>query len=124
MFIKGQVPGHDGRFAPTAPMLAGACRLVLEKYNRVRYLEGIAAPRLPPPDIEKTPEQRERAKAKVAEFVASVGAEAMTEAETQERSARWAKVNARFDPPQDDASISARLIKYTLGSPESEREIA
>ena len=119
MFIKGQVPGHDGRFAPTPPMLAGACRLVLERENRARYLEGLSAPRLPSPDIEKTPEQRERAKAKVAEFVASVGADAMTEAETLAKSAQWAKVTARFDPPQDDASIRKRLIKYTLGSRES-----
>ena len=41
-----------------------------------------------------------------------------------DRRARWAKVNARFDPPQDEASIRKRLIKYTLGSPESERESA
>lgn len=119
-FIKGGFPGFDGRFAPTPPQLGTACRQAQEKVNRTAYLNRMARPALPPPDIEKTPEQRLRAKAKIAEFVASVSPDPADEATIAIRNARWAKVNARFDPPQDDASVMERLMGYSVGSPESD----
>lgn len=121
-FIKGAVPGFDGRFAPTPPQLGTACRKAQEKVNRVAYLNRLARPALPPPDIEKTPEERERAKAKVAEFVASVSDDPADEATIAIRNARWAKVNARFAPPMDDHSVMERLLGYSVGAPESDRE--
>jgi len=44
--------------------------------------------------------------------------------------ARWARVNARFDPPQDDASLTDRLNLnrdsqgYDIGAPESDEAAA
>ena len=125
LIVKGKLPGHDGRFAPTPPMVATACGIVAETVARQRYLDQISRPALPPPDIEKTPEQRERAKAKLAEFVASVSEDPTSEASIAIRNARWAKVNAYFDPPQDEDSLTERLhlkrgASYSVGSPESD----
>lgn len=125
LILKGNLPGHDGRFVPTAPMVATACRITAERSSRQSYLERLSRPALPPPDIEKTPEQRERAKAKMAEFVASVSEDPASEATIAIRNARWAKVNAHFDPPQDDDSLADRLhlrrgASYSVGSPESD----
>jgi hypothetical protein len=120
LYIKGKVPGFDGRFAPTAPMLDTGCRLVTEQRARERYLDGLSAPRLPSPDIERTQEQRARAKAQVDAFVATQKAVELTAEETKQRAERWAKVNARFDPPQDDASVMQRLMGYSVGAPESD----
>ena len=66
------------------------------------------------------------------EFVRSVGgAEAEQTAEAIAASkARWARVNARFDPPQDDASLTDRLNLnrdsqgYDIGAPESDEAAA
>lgn len=121
-FLTGAVPGHNAAFAPSAPQVGSACRRAMEKRldieNRARRLR----PALPAPEIEKTPEQRAKAKAQVAEFVASVADSPAAEATTKQRNAQWARVNARFDPPQDDASLMERLMGYSVGSPESERE--
>lgn len=124
-FMKGNVPGWDGRFAPTPPMLGSACRRAQEAVSRANYLTRISRPALPPPDITHTDEERARAKAKVAEFVASVSDDPADEATIAIRNARWAKVNARFDPPQDDESLAERLhlrrgVDYSVGAPESD----
>ena len=122
MFIKGEVPGHDGRFAPTAPMLAKACGLVLESENRNRYLAGLQQPRLPKPDIEKTPEQRARALDAVEKFTQQMKRDQMI-LEEAHRKDQWERVNARFVPDQTEEAIRQRLMKtpFTTGSPESER---
>src|SRR5690606_36007701 len=39
LVVRGELPGHDGRFAPTPPMLATACRIAAEKVARARYLD-------------------------------------------------------------------------------------
>jgi len=132
LIIRGELPNHDGRFAPTAPMLATACRLAAEKAARAKYLAGLAAPRLPPPLIEHTPESRERVRqlAKhAAEVIGSVDLH-NSEAEIAAANARWAKVNAHFDPPQDYESLTERLnlhrdsLGYEVGAPESEENAA
>lgn len=126
LFIKGQVPGHDGRFAPTPSQLATACNIVAEKASRARYLNGLSQPRLPPPDIVHTEEERERVAAKVKAFSEVQGSIMAHEnsVDTQRRRERWAKTNARFQPPMDDASISQRLLGYSVGAPESEDNAA
>lgn len=124
LVIRGYLPGHDGRFAPTPPMLATACRLVAEQQARQRYLAGLNAPRLAPPEIVKTDEQRRRVLDIVAHAAEAIGA---VDAETDEAAiaaskARWARVNARFMPEQTEDAIRERLLGYSIGSPESERE--
>jgi len=129
LVLKGRLPGHDGRFAPTAPMLATACRMAAEQAARTNYLRRISTPALPAPTIAHTDEERTRARAKVAEFVASVSDDQQNEEAIAVRNARWAKVNARFDPPQDEASLTERLhlrrgATYSVGSRESEDNAA
>ena len=125
LLMKAKIPGYDGRFAPTPPQLATASRVARDKRLDAMSRERRLRPALPPPDIEKTPEQRARAKAKVAEFVASVSPDPQDEATIAIRNARWAKVNAHFDPPQDEDSLTERLhlkrgARYSVGSPESD----
>lgn len=124
-FLTGGVPGFNAAFAPTAPQVGAVCRRAMERrldtQNRLRRLR----PRLPAPDIVHTDEERARAKAKVAEFIASVSDDPADEATIAIRNERWAKVNARFDPPQDAESLTDRLhlkrgVDYTVGAPESD----
>lgn len=132
LVLKGELPGHDGRFVPTPPMLATACRLAAERIARARYLDGLNAPRLPAPQIEHTPESRERVRQMAlhaAEVIGSVDLN-NSEAELAASKARWERVNAHFDPPQDEASLTERLnlkrdsLGYAIGSPESEENAA
>lgn len=143
-FIKGKVPGHDGRFAPKAPELAQACRMIQEKAARNRYLAGIHTPRLPPPDIVKTDEERARARALMEETIARLsaveggpdrGEEAARKA-TQERLARHDAIFADDFVPVDGGvgRISRSLAKtigyaepeprFTAGDPDGDRDVA
>lgn len=112
LVIRGELPGHDGRFVPTAPMLASACRLAAEKHARQRYLNGIKAPRLPAPDIVHSAESQARVRdlAKhAAEVIGAVNLDT-TETDIAASKARWEKTNAYFQPPMDEASITKRLL--------------
>lgn len=124
--VKGKLPGHDGRFVPTPPMLATACRLAAEQLARQRYVDKFATPALPPPEIVKTPEQRARALGMVDQFVAqqSEMIEGETSEQTKRRQERSAKVNARFKPDLSEAAVMERLLGYSTGSPESEEHAA
>lgn len=124
--VKGKLPGHDGRFVPTPPMLATACRLAAEYAARQRYVDKFATPALPPPDVVKTPEQRARALAMVNQFVAQQTEliEGETSEQAKRRQERYAKVNARFKPDLSEAAVMERLLGYSTGSPESEEHAA
>lgn len=132
LVLRGELPGHDGRFAPTPPMLATACRLVAEKHARRRYIDGIKAPRLAAPEIPKTDEQRQRVRELAKHAAETIGAVNLdtTEAEIAASKERWDKVNAHFDPPQDEVSLTDRLNLrrdargFEVGSPESEEHAA
>lgn len=124
LYLCGKVPGFDGRFAPTPPMLATGCRIAAEAAARSRYLDSLSTPRLPSPQIVHSPEERARVRELVQGFVAAGEAhKAATEA-TKEHIERWNRVHARFDPPQDDQSLMERLLGYSVGSPESEENAA
>jgi hypothetical protein len=128
LVLRGELPGHDGRFAPTPPMLATACRLAAEKNARRNYLNGIKAPRLAAPEIRKTAEQRQRVKELAKHAAETIGAVNLdtSEAEMAASKERWAKVNDYFAPPQDAESLTERLnlrrdrLGYSIGSPESD----
>jgi hypothetical protein len=117
MYIKGSVPGFDGRFAPTAPMLATGCRKVIDERNKQAYYASFSAPRLPPPDIEKTDEQRARARAKMQAAIDNLSsATALDSAEALDASkARWEKVNTRFAPDMSEEAIMERLVRRERG---------
>lgn len=125
MIVNGLLPGHDMRFAPTAPQLATACRI-----SRDRRLESEQRSNLrlapPPPVVEVSEEERARVKAKFEALLANVkrDKELAEEEQLEAARARARKVNLRFDPPQDDASIMHRLLGYSIGVPESEENAA
>lgn len=112
LYIKGAMPGFDGRFAPTAPMLATGCRKAVEDRSRVAYLAGLKMPRLPPPDLEKTPEQMARGRAMMEAAIDNLAAhDALASAEALDASkARWEKVNTMFHPDMSDDAIAERLL--------------
>lgn len=132
ILINGLYPGHDGRFAPTAPQLASAIRMARDKRIDSEERTQRYTPQLPKPEIEKTPEQRERARAKMEAFIQSVGAVDAHQNAEQIAAAkeRWEKTNARFDPPQDYASVTDRLnlnrsrTGIMIGAPESDEAAA
>ena len=132
LVLKGELPGHDGRFVPTPPMLASACRMAAERVARVRYLNRLRTPQLPAPDIKHTPESQERVRQMAQDAAERIGAVDLHTSETEIAASqeRWAKVNAHFAPPQDDASLTERLNLrrdprgYSIGSPESEDNAA
>lgn len=95
LLINGQLPGFDGRFAPTATQLARAMRLCLEK--RVDA-ENAARRRLPPPiddAPEPTPEQRAKVKAILDNL--NLGDEAEDRSRAEGRRALHRRTNDRFD---------------------------
>ena len=126
MLINGEVAGHDGRFAPTAPQLAKAIRQAMNK--RVDE-ENARRAALPPPEdewVDDTPEIKARNKARLDQLAADLAATLRTEeAETErQRQQLHAKTNMRFDPATDEASLSARLgigrARFTVGDADAE----
>lgn len=124
MVINGLLPGHDGRFAPTAPQLATAIRMCRDKrLDRERRSNLL----LPAPAEKVVSEaERLRVKAKFEALLANVKREEAIDHEqaVEEQRARFRKVNLQFDPPMDDASVMQRLMGYSIGSPESEESAA
>jgi len=122
--LAGSAPGVNPNFAPPAPVVASECRRQMNLRLRRLELERMARPQLPPPDIEKTPEARERAKAKVAEFLASLSAPDSDVEATKRRNEQFAKTNARFYPDMSDEAVKARLMRgsgtvWTAGDEDS-----
>lgn len=128
--LTGTATGINPNFAPPAPAFAGECRRQMNMRLRRAELERIARPRLPAPDIEKTDEQRQRARAKMQEAIDNLSAsEALASAEALDASkARWEKVNAHFQPDMTDDAVMNRLIHkrpaYDVGAPESDEAAA
>lgn len=113
LYITGKVPGFDGRFAPTPPMLATGCRIAAEMRQREAYLKTFSAPRLPAPVLQKTPQERQSVREKMAAAIDNLAASmALQEVEAMEASkARWERTNERFHPDMSDDAIMERLIR-------------
>lgn len=96
LLINGELPGFDGRFAPTATQFARAIRISLEQ--RVDA-ENAARRRLPPP-IEAREEPSEEAKARVRALLATLktGEDEEDARRAEERRALLRRTNERFDP--------------------------
>lgn len=98
MLINGELPGFDGRFAPTATQLARAIRTALEQRVDRENAERRRLP--PPPEVdfpEPTPEQRARVQALMDQVRRDYGSE-RSDAERLERTrAMLRRTNERFD---------------------------
>lgn len=121
-FLSGSAPGvNNFNFAPPAPLFASECRrlmnLRLEQEARRRK------PALPPPDIVKTPESRERVRQKAQAVIAQLAELSRTDdAKKAHERKRWQdRQDARFMPPQDEKSLRERLH---IGDPDGERDVA
>jgi hypothetical protein len=127
--LTGTAAGMNPNFAPPAPAFAGECRRQMNMRLRRAEQERLGHPRLPPPDIEKTDEQRARARALMQQTVDNLSAgTALESAEALAASkARWEKVNARFAPEMTDEAIAERLLgrrPFDVGAPESDEAAA
>jgi hypothetical protein len=125
ILINGQYPGHDGRFAPTAPQLATAIRMARDKRLEHERRERLNQPRLAPPDVVSTPEERARAKTKLDHFLQNVGDRMRTDDATitKSRNHVLAKTNARFAPDMSDDAVANRLL-FSVGDPDGDRDVA
>jgi hypothetical protein len=126
LLINGEYPGHDGRFAPTAPQLASALRMARDRRLEHERIMNVHQARLPAPDIQHSPESQQRVRElteRAAERIGAVDAHNSAEA-TAAGKDRWEKTNARFQPPMDDDSVMRRLMGYSTGSPESDEAAA
>ncbi len=118
--IRGEIDWHNGQYSPSAPLLGGvvvkARNQRLESESRTKRY---TIPSLPKPDVPAaTPEERQRVAARLARFDAEMAAldtERPTEAS---RAEHWSKVQVRFNPPQDPASLMKRLmgVDYCVGN--------
>lgn len=111
MIINGQLPGFDGRFAPTATQLARAIRICLERRVDREIAERRALP--PPPDdwVDDPPEVKARNRARMDELAASLAAQHRTEeAEADRRRDDLSqRTLARFYPDQEPRAAARRL---------------
>jgi hypothetical protein len=121
MLINGEVAGHDGRFAPTAPQLAKAIRQAMNK--RVDE-ENARRAALPAPDdewVDDPPEVKARNKARLDQLAADLAATLRTEeAETERKRLELGnRTNARFAPSFDQRDM-ARRLGFSVGDPDAE----
>jgi hypothetical protein len=119
LIIDSRLPGHDGRFAPTAPQLARAIRICRDKRieaetKQAKLLTGAS----PSDDWLPNEAQRARGRQVLEKLSASLTAqlEADQEAppervafENEERRQRWQKINDRFRPDPSPEALAARL---------------
>ncbi len=123
--IKGTAPGVNPSFRPKPSETGAECRRQMDLRLRAEDLERRYRPQLPPPDIERTPESQARVRAMVAELVGRISPDAQpeTEAQTADRKKWQDRMDARFAPPQDGASMRQRL-GFEVGDFDGDRDVA
>lgn len=135
ILINGECPGHDGRFAPTAPQLATAIRMARDK--RLRYESLQQKPALPAPDVQHDPESQARVRSMMEETLSGLGGSMRSPDAAEEEARRTAKEKAarhdaffaeEFVPSGGGVGrISRSLAKklgYGVGVPESDENAA
>jgi len=96
-FIRGEVEGHNQSFPPTASKMGGVVRKCMADRLDDEHRERMSQPQLPPPEIPKSAESRQRVLRKAEETVQRLTDAMLT----------------------DDAR-RARGPRYSIGSPESD----
>lgn len=115
ILINGEYPGHDGRFAPTAPQLASGIRIARDRRLESERFRRLALP--PPAEPEVSAEERERVKAGFERLVADMAAKARTDdaVADQRYRDRLRQTNAAMAPDMTEAAMLKRL-GYTVGN--------
>lgn len=125
--MAGELPGFDGRFAPTPPQFATACRMAVQRQDARDRINGVGRYRyqLPEPPIEHSPASRDRVREMAARFASGQEAHRAEQDEAMRRHADiLERTNAEFRPDMANAAVLRRLMKYLVGSPESEENAA
>jgi hypothetical protein len=122
-FITGSAPGHNPSFAPPAPLVGAEVRRVMNL--RLDHEARIRKPALPPPDIEKTDESRERVRKLAAQHIDQLASTLRTDdaAKTADRKKWQDRLDQRFTPPQDESSLATRL-GFTAGDRDGHEDAA
>lgn len=107
--IKGIAPGVNPNFLPPPAVVGGECRRQMGLRHRAEDLEARYRPKLPPPDVERSPEARARMQAKVDAFLADVAVKTEDPEAVKRRNEQWSKINARFMPDMSDEAMAERL---------------
>ena len=115
-FLAGSAPGHNPAFAPPAPQLAAEVRRVMNlRAERSALLKRVNA--LPPPQIEHSPESRERIRRMAQGAIQRLEASITPEQREREKRLKesWGKVNEMFQPDMSEEGI-ARRLGYSVGN--------
>lgn len=123
ILINGEYPGHDGRFAPTAPQLATAIRMARDKRLETERRHQL---RIAPPEVvEISEEEQARVKAGFDKLIADLSSKLQTQDASAERrrKAIFAKTNARFMPDMDPSAV-ARRLGFSTGDADGDRDVA
>lgn len=130
--LTGSAPGLNLNFAPSAPAFAGECRRQMG--IRLRREELDRKPALPPPDIERTPEERARAVSAFEAWKAGQTAPepAIVDAEASKAKAakhqQWLRDRGELiDIEGSPYPVSRSLMNtlgYTVGDEDGDRDVA
>lgn len=120
-FLAGSAPGHNPSFAPPAPVVGAETRRVMNLRLDSEHRERLAQPRLPPPDIERSPASQARVRAKMAAALQSLADRMLTEdaAANRRRLEMQRKTDALLGPDTSPKATADRLgFRYTAGDRE------
>jgi hypothetical protein len=109
MFTTGEVVGHSGEWRPSPAVVAYACRQAAARRNRRAYLDRLDRPRLPPPQVEKTPESRQRFRQMFAHFLGQPASRPDADTKTASTAKSWKRANDGFEPDMSEEAIVKRL---------------
>ncbi len=118
-FITGTAPGVNPSFAPPAPAVAAECRRVMNL--RLESEARSKKPALPPPDVVKSAESRERVRLAAAGLISSLAEQARTEeaSKVHDRKSWQDRMDNRFAPDQSEDRMRLRL---NIGDPEGDED--
>lgn len=125
ILINGELAGHDGRFAPTAPQLARAIRTARDKRLDREAVDRAALPAPADDWVDDAPDVKARNKARLDDLAKSLAADLRTEDAERDRARLQlaTKTNQRFAPPMDPNAMARRLgmgTRYYVGDPEGD----
>ena len=121
MLINGELPGFDGRFAPTSAQLARAIRISLDRRLDREIAERRSLPAPPDEWVDDAPEVKARNKARLDALAASLAADLRTEEAETDRKRRELgnRTNAVFRP-SDDPYAMAKRLGFEVGDPDED----
>lgn len=122
-FLRGVAPGFNPAFVPPAPQVGAEVRRVMNLRLDSEARSRAVRPSLPPPDVKRSPESRERVAALMAEQIEKLAAGKRTEdaAAEKRRAELLARTNAHFDAELDEDGARPWLAKrpwYGIGDPD------